>query len=275
MLEIQQQIINYNKSVRSSQPIYIVVHDTGNPNSTAQNNHDYFEGGNRGASADFFVDSNNIIQIIDTDSYYSWEVGDGGGAYGITNRNSVGIEMCIDSEGNPTEETINNTIDLVKYLMNKYDIGIDNVVRHYDASRKCCPCCFSENNWTKWYEFKNRLTSQYKQGWGQSNYNNKWYYYIDTTGKYYKDSWAKIDGNWYHFDKDGYMQLSWLNDNDDWFYLNPVSGKMMTGWFKYKDKWVYLEEQSNGNQGMAYQNCKAVINGKEYQFDKDCYLIEK
>lgn len=278
MLNIQQQIIGYNKSIRSSLPIYIVIHDTGDSGATAQNEHDYFSGGDRGASADFFVDSNNIIQIIDTDTYYSWHCGDGGGKYGISNRNSLGIEMCLESNGQPSDITIQNTIDLVKYLMNKYSISIDNVVRHYDASRKSCPNSFSDNNWAKWNEFKNRLTSQYKQGWGQSTYNGRWYYYTDTQGNYYKDQWAKIDGYWYHFDKDGYMQTNWLNDNDDWFYLNPISdgtlGRMKTGWLQYKNKWCYLEEQSNGNQGTLYVDCKATINGKEYQFDKDGYLID-
>jgi N-acetylmuramoyl-L-alanine amidase len=280
MLEIQQQIINYNKSARSSEPIYIVVHDTGDAGATAKNEHDYFSGGDRQASADFFVDSNNIIQIIDTDVYYSWHCGDGGGKYGISNRNSLGIEMCLESNEQPSDTTVNNTLDLVRYLMSKYNIGIENVVRHYDASRKNCPASFNtDGNWTKWNEFKNRLSnnSSYNQGWNQSKYNSKWFYYTDTDGNYYKNQWSKIDGYWFHFDSDGYMQTNWLNDNGDWFYLNPNSdgslGRMLTGWIKYKDKWCYLEEQQNGNQGMLYIDCKATINNKTYNFDKDGYMI--
>ena len=65
MLNIQKQFISYNRSVRTQSIKYIVIHSTGNVGDTAQNNHDYFASGNRGASADFFVDDNNIIQIID------------------------------------------------------------------------------------------------------------------------------------------------------------------------------------------------------------------
>lgn len=278
MLNIQRQIISYNSSMRSNKPIYIVIHDTGTPGATAQNEHDYFSGGDRGASADYFVDSNNIIQIIDTDNKYSWAVGDGAGAYGITNRNSVSIEMCIGYDSMPTNDTIENTIDLVRFLMDKYGIGIDNVIRHYDASRKSCPNCFMANGWQRWYEFKeqvkNGTSSIYKQGWNQNL--KGWFYYTNTSGNYYKDQWSKIDGYWYHFDIDGYMQTGWIDD-DGWFYLNPISdgtmGKMQTGWIQYKNKWCYLEEKTNGNQGMAYQDCKATINSKEYQFDKDCYLV--
>ena len=71
-LTISKQFISYNRSSRSESPIYIVIHDTGDPGATAQNEHDYFTGGYRQSSADYFVDSENIIQIIDTDNYYSW-----------------------------------------------------------------------------------------------------------------------------------------------------------------------------------------------------------
>lgn len=156
MLSIQKQLINYNFSKRNGEIKYIVVHDVGAV-STAQNNRDYFAGGNRNASADFFVDSNNIIQIIDYHKNYSWAVGDGRGKNGITNSNSVSIEMCLESNMQPSEETIQNTLDLVKYLMNELNIPIDRVVRHYDASFKNCPQSFSANNWAKWQEFKARL----------------------------------------------------------------------------------------------------------------------
>ena len=145
-MNISKQFIGYNKSVRTQSIKYIVIHSTGNSGDTAQNNHDYFASGNRGASADFFVDDNNVIQIIDSDNYYSWHCGDGHGAYGISNSNSIGIEMCGTNNGNISEATINNTIELVKILQSKYNIDNDHVVRHYDASRKCCPSQFSNNN---------------------------------------------------------------------------------------------------------------------------------
>lgn len=159
MLDIQRKLVKYNFSVRNVKPTYIVVHDTGNPGAGALNHYNYFNGGNRKSSADYFVDSNNIIQIIDTEHYYSWAVGDGNGKYGITNSNSVSIEMCLEKDGYPSQATIQNTIDLTKYLMQKYNIGINKVIRHYDASRKSCPNSFKTNNWAKWTSFKNALTN--------------------------------------------------------------------------------------------------------------------
>lgn len=44
--------------------------------------------------------------------------------------------------------------------MNKYNIPAENVVRHFDASRKSCPNTMRANDWAKWKEFKARLTNQ-------------------------------------------------------------------------------------------------------------------
>jgi N-acetylmuramoyl-L-alanine amidase len=62
MLDIQRKLVKYNFSARSIKPTHIVIHDTGNPGASALNHYNYFNGGNRNASADYFVDSNNIIQ---------------------------------------------------------------------------------------------------------------------------------------------------------------------------------------------------------------------
>lgn len=82
---------------------------------------------------------------------------DGRGKNGITNENSISIEMCVNIDGDETKTYI-NTIDLTRYLMQKYNIGLENVVRHYDASYKLCPHSWKQNNWEKWHKFKKDLT---------------------------------------------------------------------------------------------------------------------
>jgi N-acetylmuramoyl-L-alanine amidase len=264
MIDIRGQIIAYNKSPRSYPPKFIVVHDTGDPGASAQNEHDYFSGGSRGASADFFVDSNNIIQIVDTDNFYSWHCGDGNGAYGITNANSLGIEMCLEDDGYPSDSTVDNTIDLVRYLMDKYNIGIGNVVRHYDASRKCCPCSFSANNWARWYDFKNRVSSGAVSGqWIFDSKLCKWWY-KHSDGSYTKDSWEKVDNKWYLFDAEGWMLYDWKLDGDKWYYLgNPNDGVMKTGWILLGDKWYYFGGENDGAMKIGWQK----IDEKWYYFN--------
>ena len=140
MLPIQKKIIKYNYSNRNGREIeYIVVHDTGNTGKGADVNahFNFFNGADRQSSADYFVDDHSIGQFVE-DWNYSWHCGDGKGRYGITNSNSIGIEICINSDGDYVQ-AVKNTAELVRFLMNKYNIDINHVVRHYDASRKSCP----------------------------------------------------------------------------------------------------------------------------------------
>ena len=156
MMTIKQIAYNYSKR---TEPIkYIVIHDTGNTSkgANAESHYKYFNGGNRGSSADFFVDDKQILQVNDYTKYYTWHCGDGKGKYGITNSNSVGIEMCINADGD-YNKAFDNLVWLTRKLMAELKIPIDRVVRHYDASRKNCPKSFMYANWSLWDKFKTKL----------------------------------------------------------------------------------------------------------------------
>ena len=150
--------IAYNFSVRGEPIRYIVIHDTGNPSAgaDARAHFNYFNSANRSSSADIFIDDDECWVVNDYHKYYSWHCGDGQGKYGITNSNSVGIEMCVNSDGN-YEMAFRNTVDVARKLMEELNIPLDRVVRHYDASRKNCPASMNKGDWHKWNEFKNLL----------------------------------------------------------------------------------------------------------------------
>lgn len=169
-IKINEKLVKYNFSSRNGEKIkYISIHDTGNKRRGADANahFNFFNGGDRQSSAHYFVDDKQILRII-KDEDRSWAVGDGRGKYGITNENSLNIEMCINSDGD-FNKTYLNTLRLTKYLMEKYNIPLENVVRHYDASRKLCPNVFKENNWEKWNKFKEDLKQIDKE---QKDYTN-------------------------------------------------------------------------------------------------------
>lgn len=158
MLPIVKKIIKFNfKDDDTTKDIaFVVIHDTGNKTDSDEGNAKYFSEDKRGASAHYFVDDDSITQVVE-DEDVAWHVGDGKGAFGITNKNSLGIEMC-RVNGTVTATTEANTIELVKYLMKKYKLPVDKIVRHYDASRKPCPSSFELNNWERWDKFKAKLT---------------------------------------------------------------------------------------------------------------------
>lgn len=143
------------------------------------------------ASADFAVDDKEMAQYNpDVSNYYCWAVGGskkpGATLHGIaTNRNTISIEICsslkkgydrkiANHEGwYFTEATLNNAVRLAKFLMRKYNIPIERVIRHYSVTGKICPGVV---NWTptriydkngkptnkfgdesEWIKFKERL----------------------------------------------------------------------------------------------------------------------
>ena len=168
-MEINEKLVKYNFSSRKATSIkYIVIHDTGNTSKGADANahFSFFNSGDKQSSAHYFVDDTQILRII-KESDKAWHCGDGNGKYGITNENSIGIEICINMNGD-FNIAFNKCAELTSSLLKKYNLPIENVVRHYDASRKICPNVMSKNNWLMWDDFLNTVKSIYKS----SNENN-------------------------------------------------------------------------------------------------------
>ncbi len=151
---------NFTKG-RKQKIQFIVIHYTANNGDLAKSNCNYFKSANRNASAHYFVDEKEIWQSVE-DNNTAWHCGTNGKYYHskCRNDNAIGIELCSerDSKGMYyfNQETINNAIALTKMLMKKYNIPIENVIRHYDVTRKVCPAPFV-NNSIAWNNFKNSL----------------------------------------------------------------------------------------------------------------------
>ena len=165
-MEIIKKYVKHNYSPRKAKIEYIVIHDTGNTGKGADANahFNYFNGADRGASAHYFVDDERVVEIINPDIHASWHCGDGKGKYGITNANSIGIEICINSDGD-FSKAYSKCVQLTKHLMAKYGINSAHVVRHYDASRKNCPATLIRGHQGfTWEGFKKALSEKHPEG---------------------------------------------------------------------------------------------------------------
>lgn len=79
---------------------------------------------------------------------------------------------------------------------------------------------------------------------------------------------------WFYFDdKTAKMHTGWVFVGNHWYYL-AEDGVMQTGWLDWNGKKCYLEPDSQKNQGHAYRNQRATIDGKMYSFDDNCYATE-
>ena len=137
---MKKQLIsmNYSKGVNII-PEYIVIHETDNWNpggANAQAHFNYWNTNpNANSSVHFVVDENEAIQLAEF-NWRCWHVGDGNGSSGITNNNSIGIEICVNGDYAKARQ---NTIELVKWLLPQVGLAADKVVRHKDATGKWCP----------------------------------------------------------------------------------------------------------------------------------------
>ena len=156
---------NYNIVARKDAVKFIVVHYVGAGTSAlgnAKNNCIYFSGGNRNASAHYFIDDGSIYEYADPKKYYTWHVGDGGGKYkvdgiAITNSNSIGIEVCINGDKPFTAPEIERLTWLVQKLMADFNVPASRVVRHYDGSRKICPRYYATRH-AEWDKLHAKIT---------------------------------------------------------------------------------------------------------------------
>lgn len=170
---------NYN-TLNNKKNKYIVIHYTASTGS-AYNNTRYFKSVYRGASANYFVDPNDIYCCVKP-SNMAWHCGDSayrGTAHPYhgkcTNGNSIGIEMCCEmrlGKLHINSKTIANTKKLVMWLMQEYDIPESHVIRHYDVSGKKCPNANGLLNDKTWKKFRAKIT-------GSTVKDSKLYYYND------------------------------------------------------------------------------------------------
>lgn len=129
----------------------IVVHYTANPGSTAMENRNYFEGLKDShitkASSHFIISlDGEIVQCIPSSEI----------AYASNKRNAdtISIECCHpDESGKFTEETYDSLISLTAWLCCEFKVDVDNVIRHYDVTKKLCPKYYVEHA-DKWKQFK-------------------------------------------------------------------------------------------------------------------------
>ncbi len=129
----------------------IVVHYTANPGSTAQQNHDYFEGlkdsQSTKASSHFIIGlDGEVIQCIPSSEW----------AYASNNRNSdtLSIECCHpDESGQFTNATYQSLVQLTGWLCHRFGLSSEDVIRHYDVTGKDCPKYFVEHE-DAWVQFR-------------------------------------------------------------------------------------------------------------------------
>ena len=166
MREINKLISGYNHNAGDVSRIkYIVIHYTG-ALGDAKANCNYFAGGNRNASAHYFVGYDGAIWQSVEDKNVAWHCGAKSYKHAeCRNANSIGIEMCVRKKSTASmgatdkdwyfeDATVEAAAELTRYLMDKYNVPASHVIRHYDVTGKICPNPYAYNTTAHtWEEF--------------------------------------------------------------------------------------------------------------------------
>jgi len=157
----REELIPVNPFSRPGTPIRairnIVIHYTANPGASASAHVRYFgqtlarqdpndSTPDRYASAHLFVDPGEAVLIIPLNEM----------AYHASQANpySVGVELCIESDGTFHPETVRRAAKIVAELCRKYGLNpLRDVIRHYDVTGKICPKPYVIDPWA-WQAFR-------------------------------------------------------------------------------------------------------------------------
>jgi N-acetylmuramoyl-L-alanine amidase len=165
-LNIKKTIIPLNNFSRPGKKLKgikgVVIHWTACPGAPAKNISNYFgrlanqkvndNKEDRYASAHYAVDDNEIVQIIPEDemAYHvgsktyteraEKELGD------YPNEWTIGIEMCLDRNGEITEKTFNRTVDLTVDIIIRNNMKSNSIFTHKEVvGWKDCPLPWIKN----------------------------------------------------------------------------------------------------------------------------------
>ena len=207
-MNINTSLISNNNSYAGQTPAYIVIHTTdnyakgANAKAHAKAQHD---GNFKGYSAHVYVDDTEANQALPYNRG-AWHVGVnyGGRLFGtVNNRNSVGIEMCVQA-GYNYEKAFQNTVQVCKQLMKQLGIPADRVVQHYDVCAKNCPSAIrAKGDWNRFKQLIGAETTtptvdkyyRTRKSWADSKSQIGAYKSLENAKKEWKQGYTIYDWN--------------------------------------------------------------------------------
>lgn len=175
-----------NKNARPGTKITprgLVIHWTANERAgaNAAANRSYFNNPTTVASAHYIVDDKQIIRCLPENEmgYHvgakSYKPGALQKLSSYPNNCTIGIEMCVNSDGN-FQAMYQSTVELAADILKRYGWGVDKLWRHFDVTGKNCPAYFVSDDYARrfvgltaaqaWSKFKDdvhRLLTGYPQ----------------------------------------------------------------------------------------------------------------
>lgn len=148
MVSITQEWIpagRINRPGKTNPMQYITIHETGNTaaGADARAHASYLRNVNAKVSWHYTVDSRAIYQHL-PDNESAFHAGDG--ADGPGNARSIGIEICVNADGD-FDKAVRNAAQLCRKLMAEHGIALKNIRQHNAWNGKDCPYHLRRSGW--------------------------------------------------------------------------------------------------------------------------------
>ena len=160
MYPISEQLLKFNRPGGVLSPIGFVIHSTDTANATAQNEHDYFNSGDRQASVHYFADWTQIIRTI-PENEVAWHAGPS------ANARYLSVEMCEPTDDTKFQEVWNRTVFLVANACVRYGWTTGpNVFSHrgisamYHETNHQDPIQFLANHQRTWEQLMSAIDAE-------------------------------------------------------------------------------------------------------------------
>lgn len=158
---LDEEIYEGYELKNNEQVVWIVVHESGmkttgvNAEYLAKAQWNYaYNGASRDASWNYQVDDGTVYQSYG-DNVYCWHASSRRG-----NSNSIGIEMCVNPEGQ-FNAAMRNDARLIAYFLRTYNLGMMNVKQHYNFAPDGKNCPENIRNDFRWFELLGMITREY------------------------------------------------------------------------------------------------------------------
>lgn len=193
-----------------------------------------------------------------------------GVVFALLNSAVVYAEEVYEEQVEQPQKNEQNLMEETEKIEESEDVSVELIQEDSEEAEtkaKIYRGWYYEKKSGKWFCYNQKGKMQY--GW--LKYKGDWYY-LDKSSPDYPGAMSvncklKINSETYFFDGDGVMLTGWVKRPEGWYYTDK-SGAMRTGWQKISGKWYYLDAGDKKYPGIMHENCKSLINNKNYIFNK-------
>lgn len=173
-MTILQELLPLNPRTRPGVPLFdvkaLVFHWTGVPNQSVRKVWEFYATRDDGwGGAHYGIDAGETLRMVPENELVpgvggkcllSWLDGEPWHGYSRQNALTINIEMVpMNAEGEHHGYVLAQAIDLGRRIVERYGLGSEQVLRHYDVTGKVCPKWFVDHD-GDWQAFKHEIVGR-------------------------------------------------------------------------------------------------------------------